>query len=164
MREMLGGFWAVTILAMVFGSVYYVTGCSVSELSPVSAIGDDSSTGSTDDESSSDSDAAVAFVDIRTTRVQPATTAPLQATPYVAERPFSSSTECKTCHPRQYQEWRTSPHSYSGISPTFYSLVAAGQNSFGAGALIDANDGVSQGGAVGNFCLPCHSPMGFIGL
>ena len=87
-----------------------------------------------------------------------------QAVEYAAERPFSASTDCKFCHPRQYQEWRTSPHSYSGISPTFYSLVSAGQNSFGAGALINANDGVSQGGAVGNFCLPCHSPMSFVGL
>ena len=248
MREMLGGFLAVTILAMVFASIYYTTGRPESELSAVSAMGepvaamagavdtggeaadddaddsdrdsngnasaasvirtlqslppipgavadtdlnaslreriemypdslqlpaldmtpsgesDDSSSGSTDDESSSSSDADASFADIQTTMVQSATTAPLQASPYVAERPFSSSTECKTCHPRQYQEWRTSPHSYSGISPTFYSLVAAGQNSFGAGALIDANDGVSQGGAVGNFCLPCHSPMGFIGL
>jgi hypothetical protein len=87
-----------------------------------------------------------------------------QAVEYEAERPFSASTDCKFCHPRQYQEWRTSPHSYSGISPTFYSLVSAGQNSFGAGAAINANDGVSQGGAVGNFCLPCHSPMSFVGL
>jgi len=94
-----------------------------------------------------------------------------QAQPYEAVRPFSPSTECKVCHPRQYQEWRTSPHAYSGISPTFYSLVAAGQNSFGAGALINVVNpdlgnpgGTSVGGAVGNFCLPCHSPMSFLGL
>ncbi len=84
--------------------------------------------------------------------------------PYVAERPFSDSAECKFCHPRQFNEWRTSPHAYSGISPTFYSLVAAGQNSIGAGFDIDGNNGVSQAGAVGNFCLPCHAPMAFIGL
>ena len=78
-------------------------------------------------------------------------------------RAFSPSGDCKACHPRQYAEWRTSPHAYSGISPSFYSLVAAGQNSFGAGAGVSQNFGVSQAGAVGNFCLPCHSPIGFIG-
>ncbi|MBW2389989.1 MAG: hypothetical protein JRG89_16375 [Deltaproteobacteria bacterium] len=100
---------------------------------------------------------------IRTTVPQSGSGGP-QRVVYEAERPFSASTECKFCHPRQYQEWRTSPHSYSGISPTFYSLVAAGQNSFGVGALINISQGVSIAGAAGNFCLPCHSPMGFIGL
>jgi len=99
---------------------------------------------------------------IRTTVPQSGSGGP-QRVVYEAERPFSASTECKFCHPRQYQEWRTSPHSYSGISPTFYSLVAAGQNSFGVGALINISQGVSIAGAAGNFCLPCHSPMGFIG-
>ncbi|MFP6656348.1 MAG: hypothetical protein VCB25_12035, partial [Myxococcota bacterium] len=78
-------------------------------------------------------------------------------------RPFSPSGDCKACHPRQFAEWRTSPHAYSGISPTFYSLVAAGQNSFGAGTLVNQNQGVSQAGAVGDFCLPCHAPLGFVG-
>ncbi|HEB88919.1 MAG TPA: hypothetical protein ENI85_05050, partial [Deltaproteobacteria bacterium] len=77
-------------------------------------------------------------------------------------RPFSPSGDCKACHPRQFNEWRSSPHAYSGISPTFYSLVAAGQNSVGAG-LIDPATGISRAGAVGNFCLPCHAPIGFIG-
>jgi hypothetical protein len=94
-----------------------------------------------------------------------------------APRPFSNSTECKFCHPRQYQEWRSSPHSYTGISPTFYSLVAAGQN-FGAGVMIDQTrldtlfpgngivqeEGAALAGGVGNFCQPCHAPMGFVGL
>lgn len=83
--------------------------------------------------------------------------------PDMERRPFSPSSDCKACHPRQFNEWRSSPHAYSGISPTFYSLVAAGQNSFGAGVAVAQNDGVSQAGAVGNFCLPCHSPIGFIG-
>jgi hypothetical protein len=83
---------------------------------------------------------------------------------FEAARPFSNSSDCKFCHPRQFNEWRTSPHAYTGISPTFYSLVAAGQNSFGAGLLIDASNGVAQAGVVGNFCLPCHAPIGFIGL
>jgi hypothetical protein len=84
-------------------------------------------------------------------------------TPSMERRPFSASADCKACHPRQYNEWRTSPHAYSGISPSFYSLVAAGQNSFGAGALINQSAGVSLGGGVGNFCLPCHAPLAFIG-
>lgn len=89
---------------------------------------------------------------------------PLPPGAYQAERPFSNSAECKFCHPRQFNEWRTSPHAYTGISPTFYSLVAAGQNSFGAGVLVNQSGGVSQAGGVGNFCLPCHAPMAFIGL
>ncbi len=84
--------------------------------------------------------------------------------PNQQRREFSASAECKACHPRQFDEWRTSPHAYSGISPTFYSLVAAGQNSFGAGAGANAPGGVSLGGAVGNFCLPCHSPIAFTGV
>jgi hypothetical protein len=83
--------------------------------------------------------------------------------PNQERRAYSASTDCKTCHPRQFEEWRTSPHAYSGISPSFYSLVAAGQNSFGAGAGASSPGGVSVGGAVGNFCLPCHSPLAFIG-
>ncbi|MFQ5666490.1 MAG: hypothetical protein ACE5I7_08665 [Candidatus Binatia bacterium] len=73
--------------------------------------------------------------------------------------PFSASNDCAQCHPRQVNEWKTSPHAYSGISPTFWSLMAAGQNG-GAGVVID---GVSVGGAVGNFCAPCHGPQAFIG-
>lgn len=84
--------------------------------------------------------------------------------PNQQRREFSASSDCKACHPRQFEEWRTSPHAYSGISPTFYSLVAAGQNSFGAGARANMPGGVSQGGGVGNFCLPCHSPMAFTGV
>jgi hypothetical protein len=72
---------------------------------------------------------------------------------------FSAANECNQCHPRQVNEWRTSPHTYSGVSPTFWSLMNAGQNS-GAGA-IDAN-GVAIGGAVGNFCAPCHGPQSYI--
>lgn len=83
--------------------------------------------------------------------------------PNQERRDFSPSADCKTCHPRQFEEWRTSPHAYSGISPTFYSLVAAGQNSIGAGLLAGAPGGVSQAGAVGNFCLPCHAPLAFTG-
>ena len=86
--------------------------------------------------------------------------------PNQERRNFSASADCKTCHPRQFEEWRTSPHAYSGISPTFYSLVAAGQNSFGAGLLpnlLDAPPGVSLAGGVGNFCLPCHAPLAFTG-
>ena len=87
-----------------------------------------------------------------------------------ADREYSASTECQRCHPRQFDEWRTSPHAYSGISPTFYSLVSAGQNS-GAAVLplFDAagneipQDGVSLAGGVGGFCLPCHSPFAFLG-
>ena len=74
---------------------------------------------------------------------------------------FSQARECQQCHARQFDEWRTSPHAYTGISPTFWSLMAAGQNSNGAGA-INA-DGVAIGGAVGNFCAPCHGPLAYVG-
>jgi hypothetical protein len=73
---------------------------------------------------------------------------------------FATSSDCARCHPRQFDEWRTSPHAYTSISPTFWSLMNAGQNS-GAGA-INA-DGVSVGGAVGNFCAPCHGPLAYVG-
>ncbi|HIF98281.1 MAG TPA: hypothetical protein EYQ54_14880 [Myxococcales bacterium] len=93
--------------------------------------------------------------------VQPEPPPPSAST---SARPFSNSQDCRACHPRQFNEWRSSPHAYTGISPTFYSLVAAGQNSRGAGVLSEIGDEVSMGGGVGNFCLPCHSPIGFTGL
>lgn len=73
---------------------------------------------------------------------------------------MSAAVDCAHCHPTQNLEWRTGPHSYTGISPTFFSLVAAGQNT--AAGLLDAN-GQSVAGAVGNFCVPCHNPHAYIG-
>ena len=75
--------------------------------------------------------------------------------------PFMAALDCRQCHPRQFEEWQTSPHGYSGISPSFWSLMTAGQNSRGAGAIDQ--DGVSIGGGVGNFCAPCHGPQAYIG-
>jgi hypothetical protein len=76
-----------------------------------------------------------------------------------APPPFSAAADCARCHPRQFDEWRTSPHTYTGVSPTFWSLADAGQNS-GAGLIIN---GTSVAGAVGNFCAPCHGPHAVFG-
>ncbi len=71
----------------------------------------------------------------------------------VAEKPkpyhqtvFLASSACQTCHPKQYEEWRTSMHSYAQYSPVFQA--------FNAYVLT------GSGGTVGTFCDRCHTPIG----
>jgi cytochrome c554/c'-like protein len=59
---------------------------------------------------------------------------------------FLGASGCGDCHPKQYQEWRTSMHSYAQHSP----------------AVIHFIDFVlkQSGGTIGSFCMRCHTPIG----
>jgi hypothetical protein len=59
---------------------------------------------------------------------------------------YPAASECATCHPAQYEEWRYSSHAYAAISPMFHKFEQA------------IND-LSQG-TVGYFCMRCHSGVG----
>ncbi|HER26525.1 MAG TPA: hypothetical protein ENI69_05395, partial [Rhodospirillales bacterium] len=38
------------------------------------------------------------------------------------ESKFPSATTCGTCHPKQFEEWAVSQHSYSQLSPAYMAL------------------------------------------
>ncbi len=59
---------------------------------------------------------------------------------------FPSAKKCATCHQTIYNEWRTSNHAYSAVSPMFHKFELA------ANALTS--------GSLGNFCVRCHSSVG----
>jgi hypothetical protein len=59
---------------------------------------------------------------------------------------FESAAACKDCHPRQYEEWRTSMHAYAAKSPVFDAMALK--------AFRDSS------GEVGTFCTGCHSVQG----
>lgn len=59
---------------------------------------------------------------------------------------FMDPTECATCHPNHYAEWSASMHAYAFKDPVFF-------------AMNDAED-AATGGALGQFCITCHSPIG----
>lgn len=61
---------------------------------------------------------------------------------------FQSATECKDCHPRQYDEWRQSMHAYAARSPYFDAMVAKAYR--------------DSAGEIGTFCVQCHSLYGDI--
>ncbi|MCA9450198.1 MAG: hypothetical protein KC931_23955, partial [Candidatus Omnitrophica bacterium] len=65
---------------------------------------------------------------------------------------FADPETCAVCHPRQYQEWLGSSHSYGAISPTF--------NSFEMVARRVLKGAVANNGALRNFCNKCHTPIG----
>jgi hypothetical protein len=76
------------------------------------------------------------------TRLKPVDTKPK---PF-HETLFLPSSACQTCHPKQYQEWRTSMHSYAQHSPVFLA--------FNIYVLT------RSGGTLGTFCDRCHTPIG----
>ena len=59
---------------------------------------------------------------------------------------YPSASECAVCHPKHWDEWRTSSHSYSFTSPMFHKFEQTISE-------------LSQG-TVGYFCQRCHSPIG----
>jgi nitrate/TMAO reductase-like tetraheme cytochrome c subunit len=61
------------------------------------------------------------------------------------ENCYPSAITCGKCHPRIYEEWRTSAHAYAGISPMFHKFEMA----------------IAQlsAGTIGTFCLRCHAPV-----
>ena len=63
-----------------------------------------------------------------------------------AESRYPSAGTCGTCHPKQYEAWSVSQHSYSQLSPAYLSL----------------NNKINElaNGSNGDFCLRCHNAMG----
>ena len=59
---------------------------------------------------------------------------------------FLASSACQTCHPKHYEEWRTSMHAYAQHSPVFLA--------FNTYVLTQS------GGTLGTFCVRCHTPIG----
>lgn len=59
---------------------------------------------------------------------------------------FPSATTCKTCHPRQFEQWSVSQHAYAQLSPVFMAM----QNTTNR----------EQSGTSGDFCIRCHTPIG----
>ena len=62
------------------------------------------------------------------------------------ENCYPSAEACRKCHPNHYDQWRTSGHAYSAVSPMFHTFDAAMQH--------------YTRGTVGSFCVRCHVPVG----
>ncbi|MEM7454658.1 MAG: multiheme c-type cytochrome [Planctomycetota bacterium] len=58
---------------------------------------------------------------------------------------FPSAQECATCHEQIYEEWSSSSHAYSAISPMFHSF--------------EQKINTLAQGTLGYFCLRCHAPV-----
>lgn len=52
---------------------------------------------------------------------------------------------CRTCHPNQYREWKSSMHAYAAQDPVFLAMNKRGQR--------ETNH------QLGDFCVKCHAPM-----
>jgi nitrate/TMAO reductase-like tetraheme cytochrome c subunit len=61
---------------------------------------------------------------------------------------YVSAQVCKNCHPRHFEDWRISSHSYGQISPIFIEFAK----------IINQK----TSGTIGTFCTRCHSPIGMI--
>ena len=64
----------------------------------------------------------------------------------ITEMHFPSARVCKTCHPKQYEEWSRSMHAYAQHSPIFVAFNLT---------LTERT-----GGTIGTFCSRCHTPIG----
>ncbi len=65
---------------------------------------------------------------------------------FVAKSLYPSAAECRTCHEKIYDEWSSSSHAYSFVSPMFHKFEQK------------INDITS--GTIGYFCYRCHTPVG----
>jgi nitrate/TMAO reductase-like tetraheme cytochrome c subunit len=63
-----------------------------------------------------------------------------------AESRYPSATTCGTCHPRHFEEWSVSQHSYAQLSPVYMAF----QNFVNA----------QVNGTNGDFCIRCHNQVG----
>lgn len=63
-----------------------------------------------------------------------------------AESRYPSATTCGTCHPRHFEEWAVSQHSYAQLSPVYMAF----QNFVNA----------QVNGTNGDFCIRCHNQVG----
>lgn len=59
---------------------------------------------------------------------------------------FSAPETCQGCHPTHYAEWSSSMHAYSFKDPLFFAMNFAEHE--------------RTDGALGQFCIGCHSPIG----
>ncbi len=59
---------------------------------------------------------------------------------------YPSADACRACHPQHYDEWRSSGHAYSAVSPMFQRFEQA---------MTELTEG-----SVGSFCVRCHLPVG----
>ncbi|MDH3719778.1 MAG: cytochrome c family protein, partial [Planctomycetota bacterium] len=64
----------------------------------------------------------------------------------LTEIDFPSARQCKSCHPKQYDEWSRSMHHYAQHSPVFEAFNLTLQE--------------RTGGTLGTFCTRCHTPLG----
>ena len=62
------------------------------------------------------------------------------------EQRFPSAETCRTCHPRQYQQWAGSQHAYAQLSPVFMAM--------------QTRTDTLTSGTNGDFCIRCHTPIG----
>lgn len=58
---------------------------------------------------------------------------------------FPSATECAACHQQIFDEWASSSHAYSALSPMFHRFE-------------DTINKLSSG-TIGYFCMRCHAPV-----
>lgn len=55
---------------------------------------------------------------------------------------------CMDCHPKHYEEWKSSMHAYAADDPVFLAMNRRGQRELGSD--------------LGDFCIKCHAPMALI--
>src|SRR5690348_16748338 len=67
------------------------------------------------------------------------------AQPTLTREQLMDPETCKDCHPKHYEEWRSSMHAYASKDPVFRAMNEQGQ---------DETDG-----DLGPFCVKCHAPM-----
>ncbi len=65
---------------------------------------------------------------------------------------FAPSAGCASCHPDQYREWSGSMHAYAMHDPLWAASHLSEQQAFP----------LATGHDLGEFCLMCHSPVGFL--
>jgi nitrate/TMAO reductase-like tetraheme cytochrome c subunit len=58
---------------------------------------------------------------------------------------FPSASQCRSCHKKIYEEWRSSAHAYAAISPVFHKFEQAINN---------------LAPTIGSFCVRCHIGVG----
>lgn len=80
---------------------------------------------------------------------------PVWPLPVLEEVDFSEPDQCKTCHPRQFDEWSGNMMAYSALSPTFSALEALGNDY----SISQGRPGFAAGDhATAGFCQSCHNP------
>jgi len=61
---------------------------------------------------------------------------------------FASNDACRACHPDQVAQWEGSMHAYSMSDPVWFAILQ--------------NEWAATDGSVDQFCIQCHSPIGFL--